>query len=232
MNNKLVNDFIVFIAEQLYYMSAPVTTIRIIKILYLTDIEYYKKHKRTLSTINWVRYKYGPYFFELPRILQSSSLGIQVDEILTEQGFTRAFKPTKKVKDSPSFDFSAEQIISTLITKWGNEDLGRFLDFVYRTPPMVTAEFGKPLDFSTLEMKNMTTQKIERHIQLESKDSLSIQNMLSERTSKINIRQFEFDKEYYDAIRILDSEDTKDIKISGLIKSKLALSEILENQYE
>jgi len=42
---------------------------RLIKLLYLLDIENYKSYQRIFTELDWIFYKYGPYAFEIEKFL-------------------------------------------------------------------------------------------------------------------------------------------------------------------
>lgn len=43
---------------------------KLLKILYLIDVEYFRRHRRTLTGCEWVFYHFGPYVHEYPRLLE------------------------------------------------------------------------------------------------------------------------------------------------------------------
>lgn len=164
MNRDLVRRLLLYIIDQLQNMEAPISTTRLVKLLYLVDLEYYRRHSRTLTGIDWVKYKHGPYFFELPNLVRSVSSDLDTDEVLTERGpgFTyRTFTAHDDVTDI--MPFSTEVMIKNILDQWGYEDLKDILDHVYETMPTKYAHYKQPLDF-TYETDHLVLQEARESI--------------------------------------------------------------------
>lgn len=229
MKKEIVESLLPYVAEQLIILEAPCSTIRLIKYLYLIDIEFYKKHKRTLTEIEWVRYKFGPYFFAMPTIMKSS-LGFEYIEKPNENGFSRTFRPTKHNDISRIVDFSTEKMIQKIIEKWANVKLDELLKHVYDTGPMKAAEYCKPLNFLTLDEQVKVVQR-QWHIRLNSEDSIIIQTLLEHRKKDTSTQKMQYDDLYYEAIEVMEKEESSDAIITGKIKIDFSLDDLfLRNQ--
>ncbi len=158
MNRELVKHLILYIVAKLRDMDAPVSTIRLVKCLYLIDLEYYNRHFKTLTGIEWVKYKYGPYFFDWGNAIRSTGLDLEIEEVLTEHGPGRIYKVYDEQSISGIVDFGAEQLINRVLQKWGLEDRDVLLEYVYGTMPVKHAEHGEPLDF-TLETDHLLLEQ-------------------------------------------------------------------------
>lgn len=128
-------------------MEGQISTIRLIKFVYLIDLEYSKHNGETLTGIHWVFYKYGPYFFEVGDILRSASIDLDATEVTTSRGKGFTFRAIEEQSISRLFDYATEQQINRIIKKWALEDTDVLLDFVYKTPPIVLGKRGSALDF-------------------------------------------------------------------------------------
>jgi hypothetical protein len=148
MNRELVKRLIPYIIDQLRGMEAHISTIRLVKFLYLIDLEYYNRHFKTLTGIDWIKYKYGPYFFEWGDVIRSAGLDLEIEEIDTDHGPGRTYSVPEEQKISDIVDFSTEQMVNTILKKWGPEDKDTILKFVYRTSPVEEANFREPLEFA------------------------------------------------------------------------------------
>lgn len=230
MKTEIVENLVSYLAEQLGNLSAPCSTIRLVKYLYLLDIEYYRKNKRILTNIDWVRYKYGPYFFAMPDVMRSS-VGIEVAEFPTENGFSRSIRSIKHVEISKVIDFPTEQLIQSILKKWAHEDLKKLLDHVYKTPPMKNAEMNERLDFSTLAQMPVVKQK-QWHIRINPEDSIAIQSLLEKRVKQeVPPKQF-YDHLYFEALEIMDSDERQDNIITGQVRIDPLAYDLLNNQKE
>jgi hypothetical protein len=147
MKRELVRKLLLYIVDQLQDMDGQVSTIRLVKLLYLIDLDYFIRHKNTLTEINWVYYRYGPYFFELGDILRSASIDLDTREFVTTAGRGLTFKSLEEQDISKLVDFTTEQQINRIIKRWALEDTPILLRFVYNTPPIKFGERGKSIDF-------------------------------------------------------------------------------------
>jgi hypothetical protein len=150
MNKEFVRRLLLYLVDQLQDMMASISSIRLIKLLYLIDIEYYLKYKRLLTSINWVFYKYGPYFFEWDDIVRSASLDLEIEEIETPKGRGFTYKSIEPQDISKEVNFATEQLIRHILDRWSFEETKDLLDYVYSTPPIKMGQRGNPLDFNLL----------------------------------------------------------------------------------
>ncbi|MDP1713923.1 MAG: DUF4065 domain-containing protein [Anaerolineales bacterium] len=148
MKRDLVRKLLLYLVDQLQDMEAQISTIRLVKLLYLIDLEYFKRHKETLTSIDWVYYSFGPYFFAVSDVLRSASIDLDSREVLTRSGKGITFRSFDEQSISKLVDFATEQQINQIIKKWALEETSEILDFVYNTPPIKLGKRGNPLDFS------------------------------------------------------------------------------------
>ncbi|MCG3140375.1 MAG: hypothetical protein HDKAJFGB_01427 [Anaerolineae bacterium] len=148
MKRDLVRKLLLYIVDQLQDMEGQISTIRLVKLLYLIDLENYKRHKETLTGIDWFFYSFGPYFFALDDILRSASIDLDAREVLTSTGKGVTFRSFEEQSISKLVDYATEQQINRIIKKWALEDTKEILDFVYNTPPIKLGKRGTHLDFS------------------------------------------------------------------------------------
>lgn len=148
MKRDLVRKLLLYIVDQLQDMEGQISTIRLVKLLYLIDLEYFKRHKETLTAIDWFFYSYGPYFFALDDVLRSASIDLDAREVLTSTGKGVTFRSLEEQSISKLVDYATEQQINRIIKKWALEDTKEILDFVYNTPPIRLGKRGNPLDFN------------------------------------------------------------------------------------
>lgn len=148
MNRDLVRKLLLYLVDQLQDLESPISTIRLVKLLYLIDLEYYKHHFKTLTGIDWVKHTYGPYFFALPDVLQSTEIDLQPVEVMTESGRGKTFRVDDEQDISGLVDRATEAMINRIVKKWADEDTRILLDYVYTTLPVKYGIKGRPLDFT------------------------------------------------------------------------------------
>lgn len=148
MNRNLVRNLSLYIVDQLQDMEAPISTIRLVKLLYLIDSEYYRRHREHLTGIDWIKYHYGPYFMALPEIIKSLGIDLETREIETERGRGFTFRTLEEQSLRGIVDSSTEILINRVIKRWANEDTSELLRNVYETLPVKHSQFNEPLDFT------------------------------------------------------------------------------------
>ncbi len=161
MKRDLVRKLLLYIVDQLQDMEAQISTIRLVKLLYLIDLDHYIRYKKTLTEIDWVYYHYGPYFFALDDILRSASIDLDAREIETTSGKGFTFRIFDEQDISKLVEYATEQQINRIIKKWALEDTREILDFVYNTLPIKNGKRDDALDFSlALQHQEIKTENI------------------------------------------------------------------------
>ena len=120
----------------------PPMKTRLIKLLYLTELEYYRRTGKRLTSLAWQFYHFGPYAAALePYVgdLNSIVSGGLLAEMLSKS-------PGEKSLDDPDL----RHAIVDVVHEWGFAELNTLLDHVYfETEPMQAASRGEFLDFAT-----------------------------------------------------------------------------------
>lgn len=155
-------------------MPLPQMT-RLVKLLYLVELDYYRNRRQRLTDLDWRFYHYGPYPPTLRRILGDPEIEtFQWKGGNTSQQFVREeeeFMETVAEED-------LESLIARIVKEWGNADLNQLLDYVYfETEPMQKAKRGDLLDFSCVDP--VQPQKI--RLQLDPIRLRELRGRLSER---------------------------------------------------
>jgi hypothetical protein len=102
------------------------------------------------TSINWVFYKYGPYFFEWGDVVRSASLDLEIEEFETPRGRGFTYRSIEPQDISKETNFAAEQLIHHILERWGSEETKDLLEYVYSTPPIKLGQKGNPIDFNLL----------------------------------------------------------------------------------
>lgn len=119
---------------------------RLIKLVYLIELEYYRSFQKRLTKVDWVYFKYGPYVMNYDDYFKSPSIEIEK--------YDSDFVPVK-IKDHfpiPQLPKYVDHLADRLIKKFGQDSLTDLLEFVYfETEPMMNVqERGEELDFSVV----------------------------------------------------------------------------------
>jgi hypothetical protein len=117
-------------------MLLPLKT-RMVKLLYLTEVEYYRRTGKRLTDLDWKFHLFGPYASVLENYLGDPN----VDSI--------AWSITHPPEGA---DHDVQQSVAQVVHAWGDTDLNTLLDYVYfETEPMQSAHRGDSLDFSGIK---------------------------------------------------------------------------------
>lgn len=134
---------------------------RVLKIIYLIDVDYYRRHRRTLTAWHWLYYYFGPYAFEYPRVLEDLSISL-IDEQEGETDNGNRFYMYHVADDQELYDILSpgdQVVIDETISRWSLEDLNLLLSHVYfHTEPMIGSKPGEILDFGKITADAPTWQ--------------------------------------------------------------------------
>jgi len=124
-------------------MLPPLKT-RLVKLLYLSEIEYYRRTGRRLTNLDWKFHHFGPYAFSLAQFIGDPN----VDTLPLELRSLEESQPETRGRSS---DHVLSVVVADVVHEWGNADLNSLLDYVYfETEPMASAKRGDSLSFSTV----------------------------------------------------------------------------------
>ena len=148
--SRLIPAIVSYITEHGGY----VTKTKLLKLLYLFDVEYYRLHRQTFSGFDWKFFHLGPWTREFDPLLEN--LVAQV--ALVESAGTRPEYDTKFYRTAEPVDiygilgnFKDEAALRMILNTWGESSTGELLDYVYfRTEPMEYGVRSEPLDFSKI----------------------------------------------------------------------------------
>ena len=156
MNNPLLHHLIAHVVMKLTDMGVGFGKTKLVKLLYLMDVENYRIRRTTISGLEWHFYHYGPYAFDIDNSLKELELDIPQDTVRTGQGHKAiVFRLSHDHRPSLGEHLPSSRelrIVNTVVRDWGEVDLNALLNHVYfYTEPMEHAERGDVLDFSTIQ---------------------------------------------------------------------------------
>ena len=148
-----VERLILYVVQRIRDEDAFPSRTKLLKILYLIDVEYFRKHRMTLSGWEWVYYHFGPYVHAYPQLLERLSISdLQETEDRTADGKSfYGYRVTDHQDISDVVSPSDQVTMDEIIQRWALEDLNLLLNHVYfRTEPMMGAKPGDVLDFGKI----------------------------------------------------------------------------------
>ena len=123
-------------------LVSPMKT-RLIKLLYLTELEYYRRTGKRLTSLNWRFYHFGPYASALEAYIGAPNSVVNENLLAAMIGKSHG---------------ELQRAIVDVVHEWGFAELNTLLDHVYfETEPMQAASGGDFLDFSTTSREKSQT---------------------------------------------------------------------------
>lgn len=179
-----------FSAEQLIRLlytltnqeNIPIGKTKLVKLLYLLEVEFYRRYQRRLTELKWVFLHYGPYPVELNELLGSPDVEVLPRPLGDGRRFEEIHVSNAKGK-SVDWDPAIIRLAKDVVSKWAGLSLNLLLDYVYfETEPMINAKRGQELDFSTVKPRAPV-----REIKLDRKKLNQIRNNLEKHLKELKV---------------------------------------------
>jgi len=199
------------------YTGGYATKTKLLKLLYLLDIESFREKQATLTDFNWRFHKYGPWSPEydevLDRLNNSNMISMRTgNKTEWDAVFVDA---VKRVDLSEAFPAVLDELRARrIIEAWADRPTGELLEYVYfHTAPMRNARRGELLDFSGILGEEPVPEYKRTHSLVEPKERKKKQKAFREairqasnHPSGIHIRKPRYDAVFWKAIDTLDRE--------------------------
>lgn len=152
MNKQYLEYLVGFVAAYAQEIGISLSKTQVVKFLYLADLFYAREYKKTLSNWPWRYWHYGPYCTEAVESIEKAhqkSL-IFVEEGLEGELFIKGSRfPSEKYERHIPAEVSSP--LKYYIKTFAG-DLTGLLNYIYsETEPMLEADYGDYLDFSTAQ---------------------------------------------------------------------------------
>jgi hypothetical protein len=213
MNSKL-RDLLPAIVSRVIERGSFVTKTKLLKLLYLFDIEWYRGHEETFTGFDWIFLHLGPWTPEFDDVLDK----YVANEFLKKKRFkdeydTELITTDETIRLDKLFDSrDDERLLEELVKTWARVPTEEILDHVYfRTEPMEKAARKERLDFS--KVSKQPPRKYRRTQSGLSKEKLNkIRENVARRLDKVRegertLTAFtppEYNEEFYDAMERLE----------------------------
>jgi hypothetical protein len=213
--NPIIRQLIPPIVSYITDREGYLTKTKLLKILYLFDVEYFRVHRRTFSGFNWKFFHLGPWTSEFDPVVQDLVSG----GYLTEASSTRADYETRFYRTPEHIDlegilksYKEQAILRKILDVWGDRTTGEILDYVYfRTEPMELGSRNEPLDFNKIS-EQPPLQYARTASGIKSKDlKAQRERFAKERAPRVDARKSGFsftppnyDEEFFKALSKLD----------------------------
>ncbi len=149
MNKDLLPSIIQFFVQEAEREHHPLGATRLVKFLYLLDVEHFKLYRSRVTELDWRFLHFGPYTPELERLLGDAAL--KVEEVPLPGG--KVIRQIKQFvqQEVPSLPWEVERLVKHIFKDWIDKDLSILLNYVYfETEPMLHADKGDRLSFDSI----------------------------------------------------------------------------------
>jgi hypothetical protein len=150
--NTLISTLIVAIVSYVTEHGGYITKTKLLKLLYLFDIEFYRMHGKTFTGFQWKYFHLGPWTREFdPLLVELITDGDLIEHPIEGPDFdARYIRASEAVNLKAPFDtYKDESVLKSILDRWGPSTTGEILDYVYfRTEPMEHGVRNGALDFS------------------------------------------------------------------------------------
>ncbi len=211
-----LRELITYLVVKLDDAQAEIGKTRLVKFLYLADVEFFRRRRARLTDLEWIFFHYGPYAFAIDTALQELGFDIPSEDVSIAGG-RRAivFRPTAHARRGieDRIPGSERRVIDRVLYQWQYEELNAILNHVYfYTEPMKNAKRGDLLDFGTIRAPGFVSTQVvrlgldeERLQGFRARFSASREGHTARRSRPI-VPAPRIDAVYNDAVRRLDGE--------------------------
>jgi hypothetical protein len=219
MDTKLLSQLILYIVSKVQDLGGYTTTIRLVKFLFLIDLEHQRRFGRTLTGLRWIYYHYGPYAFELLNIGERIGFDLQREEFVTTQRYKGFRLRAQEYQNFPhELGFAAEALVNGILSVWAEQDTADLLHYVYHTEPMKQAQRGETLDLS---LGPQETRYYEIHVPIDESVATrlreSLRSYAAEDSTEFVMPSTVHDDTLEAGLRALnDEEDSSFLELGGI----------------
>lgn len=214
MSNQAVPQLIQAIATFACEKDAYLSKTKLLKLLYLFDVEYYRTHRRTFTEFSWKFFHLGPWTNEYDPVLDELvRRGGLVPKPSTHPEYESTnYLPGESIEiDTILTNIRDEGALKRVLNAWVERPVGEILDHVYfRTEPMEHAVRNTPLDFSLVPSER-PGKYARSSSNTSSKDIAQMRRAIAERQRQLRIQQSpppftppRYDNEFFQAMSKLE----------------------------
>jgi hypothetical protein len=152
--NETVKVLIPAIVAYVVETGGYVTKTKLLKLLYLIDVEFYRSHRQTFTGFDWKFFHLGPWSADFDPLLSNLlASGTLIERIGTKPEYETKFYYVAEPHDLGKLFKSAtdEFALKGVLKTWAESSTGEILDHVYfHTEPMEHGVRNERLDFSSI----------------------------------------------------------------------------------
>jgi hypothetical protein len=128
------------------------TRTKLLKLLYLFDVEYFRIHRRTFTGFDWKFLHLGPWTAQYEELVTTALAGGQLSERMSKRDTALLYAPEKIDTSELKLPVKDEGLLRQVLHRWAGAETSEILDYVYfNTEPMLHGVRSLPLDFSSIQ---------------------------------------------------------------------------------
>lgn len=139
---KFEND--ITIIQEFLKKIGNLTRTKIVKLLYLLDIESVAKYGKQVTNFEYRKYYYGPYDENIINLLderQYFSVGLGI----TSSGNQYYNYTVGPKKNDHQMDNNTKELVDSIVNKYGQHSLDKILEIAYATTQFKNTNFGEKI---------------------------------------------------------------------------------------
>ena len=189
----------------------------LIKLVYILDVEYYRRYSTLATGLKWWFHHYGPWVKELEDAILNNPYITVSGGTVSRPGYRFNLDSSWKEirgKFLSEYGRPVEIIANSVVADWGLEPLEAILDYVYfETEPMQDARRGSILDFSTITRGVIETSNDQVRINIPEETSIRLRQRMEQRRLERNQSPSHpmtppvYGDDYYAALRVMYQEE-------------------------
>ena len=150
-----LKPLIAYLTDQVRDQGGTPNKTSLVKLVYLVDVDCWRKLGKSATGLEWRFHHYGPYSVELERDINDNAFL----HVFGSRRSGYGFSISSDWRDihaafNTLFEPDVRRIADGVVRQWGLEDLETLLEYVYfETEPMQQAHRGETLDFSKIQIE-------------------------------------------------------------------------------
>ena len=201
--------------------SGSVNRTKLLKLLYLADIEHYRKFGETLTGFDWTFHLFGPWTAEYDALLAD----LERRDAIVMEAWRVADRDGARINLRDGRDLNivirdTDELyrIQHQVDTWNDRSLSDLLDYVYfETEPMDGAVSGERLRFEKVnrdppKLYRRTSSKTHPEVLKRLKEKVQALGAASEERRRKAVRQFRrpaYDEVYESALNALEERENR-----------------------
>jgi hypothetical protein len=149
-----LKDFIAAVVGYMTQRGWYVTRTKLLKVLYLFDVEYFRHHRKIFTGFTWKFFHLGPWTAEYSPLVQTLvDCGFLEETTSNTQEYDARFLRSRLATDFDKLlgNYKDGFTVRSVLDTWGPRTTGEILDHVYfHTEPMNEAIRHEKLDFQKI----------------------------------------------------------------------------------